>query len=65
LTDSTVAAAIIAQFQPETIVLWREEWPEFQKTKSFRNEYICQKKLPYYLQDKRMDSVAVFQRFSR
>lgn len=65
LTDSTAAAAIIAQFQPETIVLWREEWPEFQKTKSFRNEYTCQKKLPYYLQDKRMDSVAVFQRFSR
>jgi len=60
LTDSRTDSAVMDQFAPEVLVLWPEEVTAFQKTAEFRKQYIKRKALPYFPEEKRMDSVAIF-----
>jgi len=62
LTDSRTDSAILHHFKPEVLVLWPEEEEAFRQTNLFSKDYRISAKLPYFPEEKRLDSVSVFVR---
>lgn len=62
LTDYKTDSSIIHHFEPDVLVLWREEKVEFEKLLEFQLFYWERGKLPYFPEDKRMDSVWIYEK---
>jgi hypothetical protein len=62
LTDIRTDSAILEHFKPDALVLWPEEEAVFRRSHAFLKHYRISSKLPYFPEEKRMDSVSVFTR---
>lgn len=62
LTDFKTDSAILTHFEPDYLLLWREEKIQFDKIPEFGIQYWEKEKLPYFPEDQRMDSVWIFEK---
>lgn len=62
LTDFKTDSAILTHFQPDYLILWREEKSQFEKIPEFEIQYWEKARFPYFPQDSRMDSVWIFEK---
>jgi hypothetical protein len=60
LTDASTNSLILSKFNPEIILVWKDEKEAFEVGKQFQKKYQLQQSFKFFPNDARMDSVYIF-----
>ncbi len=60
LTDSATNDSVLQKFNPEYLLIWREERQAFSHSIYFQRHYRNMESFPYFLKEPRMDSVFLY-----